>query len=961
MPVLSSVAQSDSLRPPGFDPARPRTEAITGARIVVRPGTEVSGGTIVIRDGRIVAAGAGAAVPPDARVHDASGRVVYAGFIDSYLEGRISSGGDEPSGDGRYFGTPSAEAGAGRGEPGILAPDRRMLERWRPDDGSLEKLRAAGFAVGHIVPPADGILRGSTLLAGLNGKPAGLSAIVPDAFQVAAFQRSQSPAGQDRGSRPAAVYPSSLMGGVAAVRQTFLDARHHLSWNAWSASHPDTARPQINSALDALTPALTGIQPVLFVPGSAVMTGRAAQVARELSVRAAILSSGEEWRRPDIAAGTALPFIVPVDFPELPKLPTDDDWEEISLDRLRAFDWAPENPAVLRRAGLEIALTTHGLSSPARFRANLRLAIARGLSQDDALAALTTIPARLLGAEKLLGTVEPGRLACLTVVDEPGYFDADAKVRQVWINGQPFDTGDGKAPDQPPGGQGTEKAEKPEKAEPAKPEAESGAGPSGGRREREALLAERVARSPLEGRGPLASPPAVCVTNATIWTSGPRGILENAGLLIANGRIVAVGDLPPREKWPDGVLHIDGTGLHVTPGLIDCHSHAMILGGVNEATLPSTAMVRISDVVNPDAPTIHQQLGGGLTVSNLLHGSANPIGGQNCVIKLRDGAPPEDLILEGAPPGIKFALGENVKQSNRGERFTTRFPQTRMGVPVFYENRFTAARQYLADRARFERSGGAPVRRDLELEALGEILQGRRLIHCHSYRQDEILAFLRTMESFGVRVATLQHVLEGYKVADEIAKHGAGASAFSDWWAYKLEVYDAIPFAGSLMHERGVLVSFNSDDADLARRLHLEAAKAVRYGATPEADALHFVTIHPAKQLGIDARVGSLEPGKDGDFVIWTGSPLDALSVCRETWIDGRKYFDRELAAARAAALGEERAALLAKARKLDGSRRGGKPDPAAVERFFRESLESSGSHLRVHACEDCTTLDHQH
>ena len=229
----------------------------------------------------------------------------------------------------------------------------------------------------------------------------------------------------------------------------------------------------------------------------------------------------------------------------------------------------------------------------------------------------------------------------------------------------------------------------------------------------------------------------------------------------------------------------------------------MIIGGVNEGTLPSTAMVRIGDVVNSEADTIHQQLAGGLTVANLLHGSANPIGGQSCVIKLREGAGPEGLKLAGAPGGIKFALGENVKQSNWGDRYRNRFPQTRMGVPAFHTNRFTAAKQYAESLAKQQAGGGPPVRRDLELETIAEIIRGTRLIHCHSYRQDEVVVFLRVMESFGVRVATLQHILEGYKVADEIAKHGAGASAFSDWWAYKLEVYDAIPQAGSIMRETG--------------------------------------------------------------------------------------------------------------------------------------------------------------
>jgi N-acetylglucosamine-6-phosphate deacetylase len=337
----------------------------------------------------------------------------------------------------------------------------------------------------------------------------------------------------------------------------------------------------------------------------------------------------------------------------------------------------------------------------------------------------------------------------------------------------------------------------------------------------------------------------------------------------------------------------------------------------------------------------------------LLHGSANPIGGQNCVIKLREGATPEALKFEPAPGGIKFALGENVKQSGWGDKAVTRFPQTRMGVGTFYRNRFTAAQQYREAVRKGRQADGSPVRRDLELEALMEILEGTRLIHCHSYRQDEILAFLREMESFGVRVASLQHILEGYKVADEIARHGAGASAFADWWAYKYEVIDAIPYAGSLMRERGVTVSFNSDSSDHARRLNFEAAKAVKYGGTPEAEALKFVTLNPAKQLGIDHRVGSLEAGKDADFVLWSGSPLDSSTRCLETWVDGRCYFRLSAETSRVKSLQDERSALLAKARKIAGGGGDAKASDQARKQFFERALEQA-RHWGVKECQDC-------
>ncbi|MEZ6112641.1 MAG: amidohydrolase [Pirellulaceae bacterium] len=390
--------------------------------------------------------------------------------------------------------------------------------------------------------------------------------------------------------------------------------------------------------------------------------------------------------------------------------------------------------------------------------------------------------------------------------------------------------------------------------------------------------------------GSASATECVAFTNATIWTCGPEGILENATLLSRDGRIEAVG---ADVKIPADARVMNVEGKHITPGIIDCHSHMATDGGINESTQAVTAEVRIGDFVDSDDINIYRQLAGGVTSANILHGSANPIGGQNQVIKLRWGALPEAMKFAEAPAGIKFALGENVKQSNWGERFTSRYPQTRMGVEQIIYDSFQTAHEYEQQWDRWRKSHrGSPPRRDLELDALVEILRGERWIHCHSYRQDEILALLRTLEEFHITIGSLQHILEGYKVADAMAQHGAMGSSFSDWWAYKFEVYDAIPYNGVLMHNAGVVVSFNSDDAELARHLNHEAAKAVKYGGVPAEEALKFVTLNPAKQLRIDTLVGSLEPGKHADFVIWSGPPLSTLSRCEQTWIDGRNYFD---------------------------------------------------------------------
>ncbi len=400
---------------------------------------------------------------------------------------------------------------------------------------------------------------------------------------------------------------------------------------------------------------------------------------------------------------------------------------------------------------------------------------------------------------------------------------------------------------------------------------------------------------------PAAAPEEVLIRNATVWTMDSAGRLEDTDLRIRGGRIAEIGrGLQPGPN----ALVIEAEGRHVTPGLIDCHSHAAVEGfGVNEGSDSVTSEVRVADVLDPGDRFLYLQAAGGLTAANVLHGSANSIGGQNAVIKMRWGASyPEELLIDSAPPGIKFALGENPTQSNFPSLpgLPRRYPQTRMGVAATIRNAFEEARRY-RERWEYYRSLSpsqqerhAPPRRDLRLEALVEILEGERLVHSHSYRADEILMLIRLAEELGFRVRTFQHVLEGYRVADEMAAHGAGGSTFSDWWGYKLEAYEAIPYNAALMHRRGVLTSLNSDNPNLARRMNLEAAKAMRYGGLAPEEALSLVTINPARQLGIDERTGSLAEGKDADVVIWNGDPLSVYSSVDYTLVDGQVVFSRE-------------------------------------------------------------------
>jgi imidazolonepropionase-like amidohydrolase len=471
----------------------------------------------------------------------------------------------------------------------------------------------------------------------------------------------------------------------------------------------------------------------------------------------------------------------------------------------------------------------------------------------------------------------------------------------------------------------------------------------------------------------------VVLRGGTVWTSAKDGRIENGEVEIKDGKIVYVGKA--REALPTGARMVDVKGKHVTPGIIDCHSHTGISGGVNEAGQAVTSEVRIQDVTNPDAISWYRQLAGGVTMVSNLHGSANPIGGQQAVNKPRWGAAhPEDYhyagrgtysdanpfekgpsgefgTLEkpvglkpqasGVMPGIKFALGENVKQSNWGDRNTWRYPQTRMGVEAILRDRFNAGKEYIAAWAAWNQGGrkGASPRRDLELEAVAEILTGRRLIHCHSYRQDEILMLARLAREYGFKLGTYQHILEGYKVADAVRDSSIGASAFSDWWNFKVEVQDAIPAGGAVMHEVGVNVSFNSDSDELARRMNVEAAKARKYSRLPdgrytvtEEEALKFVTINPAIQLGLGDRTGSLEAGKDADVVVWSGSPLSTYSKAEQTWVDGACFFSLEQDAALRKQNAAERARLMQKLLK-DGPGGGG-----AAPRGEREGREGTDS-----------------
>jgi imidazolonepropionase-like amidohydrolase len=1025
-------AQQSTLPADGIRDATPRLVALTNARIVIAPGQVVERGTVVIRDGVVEAAGANVRPPAGASAHDLGGLSVFAGFI-------------EPA---AVFGVPAGmRAGAITGTPG-QGPLQQQLDqpgarhwskRVRPELSVAETLdlkadeakalRELGFTAA-LAAPAAGIFRGQSALLAL--REGG------QAKDILLAERVAQHLGYEFAGWGTGEYPTSLMGAMALIRQTLIDAAWQRDMLAWTARHPRAERPEANLALSALAPVLAGDQRVIFELNDELDLGRSAGLAAEFGLRAAYLGTGHEYRLLDQARRAGATLILPLDFPEAPAV--DDPAVALStgLAELSHWEQAPANPARLAAAGVPIALTTRGLREPGRqFWPRLRRAVAAGLDEAQALAALTVRPAALLGMEGRLGRVAPGHLAHLLVADGDLFLSEEGSIYQVWIDGvrhelKPLAQADPRGGwtlvfhgiDGPAALEIAGTLERPEakfgqEAVPMRREGERwllqpaasmfglGEGRLAMRAElREGRLggdllladgrllpwqgersdgppapAERKRVEPLTmpdfaqypaGEFGLAripeQPEAVLVRGATLWTLDQAGIIEDGELLIRRGRIAAVGR---GLRAPADALVIDAAGRHLTPGIIDAHSHTAIARGVNEGSHAVTTEVRIGDVIDATDVNLYRQLAGGVTAANLLHGSANPMGGQNAVIKLRWGSDPAGLLFAGAPAGVKFALGENVKQSNWGDGFRTRYPQSRMGVEQIMLDTFTAARAYGEAAAR---RGGPPHRRDLRLEAVLEILQGRRLVHIHSYVQSEILMFARLSEQLGFPVATFQHILEGYKVADELARIGAGASGFSDWWGYKMEVYDAIPHNSALMARAGVLTSVNSDSNEHARRLNTEAAKAVRYGGMDEVEALKLVTLNPALQLGVGDRVGRLREGLDADFVIWSAHPLSGYARAEQTWIEGRRFFDLDTDRALRARDAAERERLLQKALAerarapagRENEDRRGRQSPSLRGFRLHRDFEVHFSHLRGvyhdgHDLDTCDMQGHRH
>jgi imidazolonepropionase-like amidohydrolase len=887
---------------------RPTAYAIRDARVVVEPGTVLPKATVVIRDGFIVAVGADVPIPPDAAVTEGKGLTVYPGFIDAG-----TTRGFDSTLRRSQTGPPAAEDVAA--DPLIatkpdnrkgLTPEFAVQSALKLDEEAIAPWRRAGFTA-HLVAPDGGYFSGTSALVSLSGA-------VPRDAMLRAPVALHARFGRVIGSE----YPTALMGVIAHARQTMLDAGWlKRQWAAYEARGRTGKRPPSDPCLEALWPVLDGKLPVALEADSADEIHRALDFATEFKLKPVIVGGRHAYKVVERLKTEKVPVILRLDFASASEreseLPV-----RVREDRERLRQLEASCAATLHKAGVKIAFTTQGLAV-ARFRENLRKTIAAGLPADVALAALTRDAADILGADSQVGRITKGRAAHLLLCD--GDFDTAAtKYKFAFADGVRFDLSESAVP--PAGAGATDSTGPPRKGprprpgtDPETPTTPSpmttaptpkGPFPGGGRAgaDRPSVpfnaSAFRAVIPLLDGaEAPLTETEAdripklktggdVLIRGATILTLAGK-TYPKADILVRGGKIKAIGTDLAAEK---GMAVIEAEGMFVMPGIIDTHSHFAISGGVNEASLSVVPEVRVRDVIDSEDIQIYRALGGGVTTARLLHGSADVIGGQDAVVKMKFGRPAREMLVADAPRGVKFALGENVKRSDG------RFPNSRLGVEAVLVRSFTEAQTYRKKWADYEASKGStePLpepRRDLRLEALAEVLAGELRIHSHCYRSDEILMLLRVADRFGIKVRSLQHVLEGYKVAPEIAAHGASVSLFSDWWAYKIEAFDAIPYGARLLKDSGVNVCLKSDDNELMRHLYQEAAKLVKYcNFTPE-EALHTITLNPAKQLGLDAKLGTIELGKDADLAIFTGHPLNSFSRCEMTLVEGEVFFQR--------------------------------------------------------------------
>ncbi len=960
-------------------------KAFTNATIHLEAGKVIKNGILLEKNGKIIDIGTNIKIPKNTIIYNKYGKHIYPSFIEIYSDFSIKK--------------PIKKTNKGRSEQfdsdrtGYYWNDHILSEYKSISDYSYDKklaskMRSFGFGVVNS-HRFNGIHRGSGILVALNDDQSDNTRIISDnSTENYSFKKSLT-SNQS--------YPSSIMGAMALIRQFYFDSQ----WYSNNISYRDLSIEAFlrNKKI-----------PKVFDSGfDKLNTLRILKLINELDINFTIMGSGKEYEILNELNQYRINLVLPLNFPKPFDVSDPLLTKRISLKDMRFWSQAPSNPSQVSKANIPFAFTSSKISSSKEFFENLRKAVKYGLDKNTALEALTSIPAKILGHQDKIGKLEKNFLANF-IVTNGELFDEDSDVTENWVQGRPFIIIDENIKDLDGNYElsiGDLKYNLIIKNSSKKDSIVVEVNQDSikylvnpvyenewfhltilnKKNKKYAQLSSKIQKDIIKGKGidfdgnpvywstnklksdfskkkkinkllykpvPVTFPNKAygnssipkkqntIFKNATVWTNEAEGIIDNTDVLVIDGKIASIGE---NISYPKNTVVIDATDKHLTSGIIDEHSH-IAASSINEGGQNSSAEVSIQDVIDPDDIDIFRNLSGGVTTIQILHGSANPIGGQSAIINLKWGETIRNLKFKNADPFIKFALGENVKQSN-WESYS-RFPQTRMGVEQVFNDYFQRAKEYGEKWIEYnempirKKVKSKPPRYDKEMEVIWEILKGERFVTCHSYVQSEINMMMKVAEKFNFSINTFTHILEGYKLADKMKKHGAGGSSFSDWWSYKFEVKDAIPYNGSVMHDAGVLVAFNSDDPEMSRRLNQEAAKAVKYGGVSEEDAWKFVTLNPAKLLHIEDKVGSIKINKNADLVLWSNHPMSIYSKVEKTMIQGAIYYSLDKINNTIESIKKERALIISQ--MLDIASKGSetiKPVITLKKEFHCETLDN--------------------
>lgn len=976
--LLSPVFAQTNFPVVGISDVRPGVYGLVNAMIISSYDLEPVQADILIVNGIIEAVGTNLTFPRGTIKIDLKGKTIYPAFVDVYTSYGVPSARGETADPIAMFMAQSQRSAPVAEKPRVadywnqgIHENYDVISEFKPDETKAAEYRKAGF--GAVVTfRNNGIARGTSALVTLADDKANNVILKDHTSSNYSFTRGVS---ED-------MYPSAQYGAIALLRQMYFDAM-------WYDKLPEGTF--YDATLEALK--INSRLPQVFEVRDKYEILRADAIGDEFGIKYIVKGGGNEYQLIDEIKKTGVSLILPLRFPDAPDVKDPYTTAGVSLSQLKHWEMAPGNPAVVSKSGIEFSVTSDGLAKPDDFLVALRKAVDAGLDKKAALKAATYTPAKMVGAEAMLGAIRKGMVANL-LVTSGDIFDKDCIIYVNWVQGKPYtfvdpaftsiagnyklvvdgrDFGlkiEGK-PDQPtikvtadekelkstitykndlvtisittPDGMislsgasykgtlkgdglledgswsrwKTEPALVAEATEEGKAAAAKGSrepGPGAGAAE-EPSMGKMIYPFVAYGWEEKPVRETILFTNATVWTLDSRGKIEGADVLVVNGKISKVGTgLVAKDARV-----IDATGMHITPGIIDEHSH-IAMASSNESGQAITSEVRVGDIIDPADNAIYRQLSGGVTAAHLLHGSANPIGGQSIIVKHRWGSTAEEMKVDGQVGFLKHALGENVKRS------TNRYPNSRMGTEHIIRDAYQRAVDYNAEWQKYnslgakEKALAVAPRRDLELDAIVDVLEERSFITCHTYVQSEGMMIMKLAEDFGVKAHTLIHFNEAFKIADKMKEHGAAGSVFADWWDYKYEVYEGITYNAATLVQQGVLTCLHSDNAEMARRLNQEAGKIVKYGGVDQVEALKLVTLNPAKILHLDNRMGSIEPGKDADIVLWSDNPLSIYARAKMTLVDGIVYFDEAKDAEMKVKIEEERNRIIQKILKDGGS-----------------------------------------